>query len=149
MPSARDNGATRADTPSDPSRRAVLADSAAALLAGAAAVAVARGAPVASPQGAGDDAELLRLRQELVAQTAVLQLWNDDKISEEEGAAADKRWWEIVHAMWDMKPVTSAGVAAKAAAAHLVLTFSGYSSGGSDDFAWDALAQIAAWGGMA
>jgi hypothetical protein len=67
MPSARDHGATRAETPATPSRRAVLAGSTAALLAGAAAVTAARGAPVAAPGGAGDDAEMVRLCDRLVA----------------------------------------------------------------------------------
>jgi len=145
MHTARDNGAVRAATTPNPSRRAILAGSTAALLAGAAIATAAHGAPVALPS---DDAALLRLHQELVAQTAVVQAWNDDKISEAEGEAADRHWWEIVNAMWGIKPTTPAGAAAKAAAAHLVLTFSHYSSGTSDDFAWDTLEQIAAWGGL-
>jgi hypothetical protein len=51
--------------------------------------------------------------------------------------------------MWEIEPVTPAGIAAKAAAAHRVLTFASESNGAVDDFAWDTLEQIAAWGGLA
>jgi hypothetical protein len=76
MHDARDNTHTRADTPTNPSRRGLLARGTAALLAGTAIATAARGAPVAPPAGAGDDAELLRLHREFFAQTAVVESWN-------------------------------------------------------------------------
>jgi hypothetical protein len=148
MHTARDTGRARAlPTTPDTSRRRLFATAASALVAGAALATAAHGAPVTDPSG--DDAELIRLHQELVAQTAVVQAWNDDLMSEPAGEAANDRWWEIVNAMWPIKPVTLVGVVAKAAAARLVLEFTAYSSGTSDDFAWDTLEQIAAWGGAA
>lgn len=155
MASPCDTGRARAETISTtPSRRAMLAGAAAALAAGAATFAKPpllpwRNGPRPAPEPAGDDARLIQLQQEFVAQTALVRSWDDGKIPDEEGEAAHDRWWEMVEEMRVIRPVTAAGAAAKAAAAHLVLTFSSQSGGSSDDFAWDTLEQIAAWGGVA
>jgi hypothetical protein len=128
MHDAGDTGRTRADTPPNPSRRGLLAGStAAALIAGAAAVTAA--AVPSDP--AGPDAELVRLHQALVAQTALIAriqaellppgITAASKDKEERLAAADDKFWDLIDEMTAMPAQSAAGQRAKAGALLLAL----------------------------
>jgi hypothetical protein len=78
----------RADTPTNSSRRGLLAGSTAALLAGAAAATAARAAPLAAPAAAGDDAELIRLHQVFINEEKIIHAWNAGTVAETVGEAA-------------------------------------------------------------
>jgi hypothetical protein len=65
-------------TEGTPSRRRLLAGATAALATGAAIATAAHAAPVASPDGAGDDAALIRLCAEFHRLNAVQAAWSHD-----------------------------------------------------------------------
>ncbi|HUB48361.1 MAG TPA: hypothetical protein VMB73_25575 [Acetobacteraceae bacterium] len=130
-------GAVCADTPDNPSRRAILVGSTAALLAGAAIATAAHGAPVAPP--AGDDAELLALRRSFLVEHDTVTAWNADRVTEEIGEAAHDRWWECVEAMTDIPATTTAGLRAKAEVALLAYEFAGGQGGPDEDLIRSAL----------
>lgn len=61
---------SKANVVPNPSRRAMLVGSTAALVAGAAIATAAHGAAVAAPVSAGDNAEIVRLADEIMAAEA-------------------------------------------------------------------------------
>lgn len=130
------------DTIDNPHRRRLLATATAALAAGAAIATAARGAPVASPEGAGDDAEILRLARAFWAHNAVMDDWNADRVSWEVGEAAQDQWWECLEEMADIRATTPEGIQAKARC--LLRSLKTVDSGGTaDDCVREFLADLA------
>jgi hypothetical protein len=68
-------------------------------VAGAALATAAHSAPVTEP--GGDDAELLALCHQFMAEGAVIDAWNAGAVTEGLGEAANDRWWVCMRAMVD------------------------------------------------
>jgi hypothetical protein len=148
MHNARDNGRTRADTSTIPSRRRLFAGLSATLLASAAIATAARGAPVAALP-AGDDAELLRLCSGFLAEDRVIKAWNAGNVPEEVGEAANSRWWEYIRQIDGIPAMTPDGLRAKAECALLAPDGVADPECDADELARSVLAEVAEWGAAA
>ena len=109
-----------------PSRRGLLAGATAALAAGAAIATAAHAAPVAAPDGAGDDAELIRLvnamtrgKEALDAIRAEPDLPGYDQ--DVRTGVALSEFWTAAKRVVDIAATTPAGRVAKAEAMRLTL----------------------------
>jgi hypothetical protein len=129
MHNAHDTGRTRAASPPNPSRRAMLAGGTAALLAGAAAVTVARGAPSGVAGADGPDAELIAMCARLVAQAEVVDridaegaalpghgITPESEAHEERMEVAGVQWWATAEQICGIPARTPSGLHAKAGA---------------------------------
>jgi hypothetical protein len=113
MRDAGDTGRKRADTPTNPSRRGLMAGSTAALLAGVTAAHGNASHDAKFFAGLGDDAALLALCAEFHKQDAVVGTleWGEN---EPLSAALDVRW-SLSNRIKSIPPTTLAGMRAKAA----------------------------------
>jgi hypothetical protein len=150
MHHACDTGRTRADTPPNPSRRAMLAGGTAALLAGAAAATVAHGAPPGVAGADGPDAELIALCAAFHRQNAAVTTVADGGSyaggdeADLDDAMAER--WDLSDRIQDMPTTTLAGHRAKASVAVVLLRENNGSDefmSGDDAFAFATLLDIA------
>jgi hypothetical protein len=172
MPSARDTGASRPDTTTDPNRPSGASPNPArpnlgqgsppmseadrehtthrrGLLTGTLAALLTGAAAVATAKAAplmpppGDDAELLTVAQDFWKQDAIVAQWNADQVTEEIGEAAHDRWWECLEEISAILPTTDFGLRTKADCLLQGLEVVETSNGIAEDYVRDFLADLA------
>ena len=93
----------------------------------------------------GSDSKLLALCWDLLAEDALLRRWEDDDIGDDEGIAAQARWWDLVNQINSLHATTCAGAMAKADCARRPLRGLEDPCGAVDELARSVLAEVARW----